>query len=648
MVGKANIILFSLFSLILLMSFVSAGWNYYGGVSWNALTEIEGKKGIFNQGVNQSAYNSILGTNFFPLIANFSNVGGEDYVIITKGNYLYLLEPKSLSIEKEYFIGGTQQSDISTADFDNDEKREEVAGIFNIAGIDKFLVFKYNITSQNMTKIYELNLSSNIQSGIKCGHFLDLSTTDCVFGESSTSAQHTNLTFINISTTSSNIQTCFFRNATIYPAISNPSISYIEGTPYFLFYYGSWSSNNFIDAVNKNCVSLFNKTYISSNPNYYSDVVANWYVGFGETKIAYTLFYYIFGGFNCNAKVILSNLDGNDYWTKQYWSSSDCSNKERPLYINTYGDTFNEDVYWDIWLLIQENQKKYIFNGFTGDILSSTPDTKTSSNTILADMNNNDINDWIMGGMIRNSQTNTTIADVGSWSWCIPYDIVLDNYLDLICSKSTKGTAIFVANYTNQNVVIQSVTYDTGMTIQVNSTLFMYVTATDVESNPIYCSVNCYGNNTWTSEAGTTLSCYYNQLGQFNNTIRCRDFFHSTYDYFSQIISVTQTGIICNNNNICDSIQGETYINCPNDCKQPINYTQATETGGIPIPLKIVDTENTEQGLLPEIYYGTLGFLSNTLSPMIILIFAIFFALIILSIGFIIKKVAHRVGDLAG
>jgi hypothetical protein len=61
------------------------------------------------------------------------------------------------------------------------------------------------------------------------------------------------------------------------------------------------------------------------------------------------------------------------------------------------------------------------------------------------------------------------------------------------------------------------------------------------------------------------------------------------------------------------------------------------------IPTQLVDTENMNQGLLPEVYYGTLGFISSTLNPMMVLIFAIFIVLIMLLIAKLIKKVANKV-----
>jgi len=57
-----------------------------------------------------------------------------------------------------------------------------------------------------------------------------------------------------------------------------------------------------------------------------------------------------------------------------------------------------------------------------------------------------------------------------------------------------------------------------------------------------------------------------------------------------------------------------------------------------------VSQNNTKEGLLPSIYYGTLSFFQNNLMPLIIIIFLIFSVLIILSIGIIIKKLFEKIG----
>ena len=136
--------------------------------------------------------------------------------------------------------------------------------------------------------------------------------------------------------------------------------------------------------------------------------------------------------------------------------------------------------------------------------------------------------------------------------------------------------------------------------------------------------------------------------GIYNFTARVRDNSHLTYNFLSYNIYVNSQGYICNSNSSCDSQFGENNANCPQDCpiiptNQTTNITQAE--GGMAIPTQLVDSNNMNQGWLPEVYYGTLGFISVTLNPMIILIFTIFIVLIALLIAKLIKKVAHKVGS---
>jgi parallel beta-helix repeat protein len=103
----------------------------------------------------------------------------------------------------------------------------------------------------------------------------------------------------------------------------------------------------------------------------------------------------------------------------------------------------------------------------------------------------------------------------------------------------------------------------------------------------------------------------------------------------------------CNNDEICDSElfcgidSGETYTNCPNDCSPPPTPPMSWEE--VDLDENIVNPQNTEQGLLPSIYYGMATFLSNIMTPAIIIIFVIFFCLIIGVIGIIIKKIAMKI-----
>lgn len=71
-----------------------------------------------------------------------------------------------------------------------------------------------------------------------------------------------------------------------------------------------------------------------------------------------------------------------------------------------------------------------------------------------------------------------------------------------------------------------------------------------------------------------------------------------------------------------------------------INFVSADDLN---MTMKLVNIDDVDTGLLPDIYHGTLRFFSVTLSPMIILIFLIFIVLIILLIGAVIKKVAKSI-----
>jgi hypothetical protein len=68
--------------------------------------------------------------------------------------------------------------------------------------------------------------------------------------------------------------------------------------------------------------------------------------------------------------------------------------------------------------------------------------------------------------------------------------------------------------------------------------------------------------------------------------------------------------------------------------------------GILAMPMAMADGEdvNFAQG----IYYGILRFFSGTLNPLVALLFLIFTVLIILGIGFILKKIFNLLSHMAG
>jgi hypothetical protein len=198
---------------------------------------------------------------------------------------------------------------------------------------------------------------------------------------------------------------------------------------------------------------------------------------------------------------------------------------------------------------------------------------------------------------------------------CIPADLDYDGLTDVICTYPT-GTKVYSADYTNLNAYIYSVSFSPSAVIEVNSTLTATVTAIDPEDDSIYYSIRCNNTGSYSTETDNPIqTCYYNTLGNYQVTIRVRDEFHGTYDTLTQDIEVALT-----------------------------SYTQAE--GGVAIPTKLVDVDDTEQGLLPSIYYGTLGFFSNILSPLFIIVVLFLSMAIIITIIGIAVKLIHKASSI--
>ena len=216
---------------------------------------------------------------------------------------------------------------------------------------------------------------------------------------------------------------------------------------------------------------------------------------------------------------------------------------------------------------------------------------------------------WDTANSIMNFSNN-----IGAIS-CVPADLDYDGLTDVICSYPT-GTTKYATNYTNQNAYITSVEFNPSTSLQVNSTLTATISATDLEGNYIFYSIRCNDTASYSTDTGSNVKiCFYDTLGSYNATIRVRDEFHGTYDTLTQEIEVTS-----------------------------VSSTQTT--GGIAIPNELVSSTNNNEGLLPSIYYGTLGFFSNILSPLFIIVVLFLSLAIIITIIAIAVKLVKKAGNI--
>lgn len=589
-----------------------------------------------------------------PLVATL--VQDENSLILQNGNYLQIYD-ENLDLLAES-LTGTSEGTLGSCNFDSGTISNDIAGYYKFNNtILSFRVF--NISEDyTINKIIDVNMSLGnfpIQTnGVRC------TTNECYAFISEQVNATTYLQYFQIATYNETSESVDFTTYSLfyddYPALEPPA-------------YNDWDSDTTTEFLGFSKLSAFVVDYSGSiefNYAFSGDMVGAKFIqsDAGNQKIILVADFSVAcggGSYNCIWYRVVKS-DTSTLWEEKIQSfNSGDTWKTGGIAIEDYNGDGYDDIFTTQFKTGSNTQTDMkIYKGSDGSELYTytlpspyaTASAYPTASLTIGRLTRDSTFDFIQN---RNNAVfffdtaNSTILkteSISGYTGCVPADLTYDNLLDVVCT-SPSSTKSYIVNYTNQNAYITSVTYDPSLIVEVDSTLYTYISATDPEGDsPLYYSIKCNASADWTSDTtSNTQSCYFTEVGQANVSVRVRDPFHLTYDEFSQIVTITQTGEVCDNDGICEAEQGETYINCPNDCEAPAgdNYTQVE--GGIAIPVKIVDTENYNQGLLPEIYYGTLGFFSRVTLPFIIFIFLIFSVLIILVIAGIIKKIAMKVAN---
>jgi hypothetical protein len=633
---KLKLFIIATILLAILPAFASAScdWTEYGNTysplwneqlspstCWGKLPATPINKSI---SLGMTAGNSMIVSSF----------GTNAYIVFNNGNYLQLYD-KDLVLRQEANVGYTALASLVNLDFFGDGQTDDFANLYKYNNSLYFLrVYTYNDTANTLVPSYEYNVSD-------------------VAVPTLAGLRHTgqNIYFVN-STDLIKI------NSTDMTALALPSIApYSEPVSFYTDYnsdgvrdFMTFSSNN-LTIFDENGVLILQKTYSTTlrSARMFKPTASNlWKVATLEETGS--------GGATPTLTLTTYYLDGSSYWSKNIKVGSTSSQ-------HYYGDIavsddYDGDNYPDLYVFgylsypLNTDIKYFrIYKGsdgtelFTKNISLTGASAYTKAKLTIADMNHDGKADFISNLNtlleVYNPYSDTSLLNdsIAPSGYCIPSDLNFDGTQDIICSNSTK-TKVYFSNYTNENPTINSVTYDPSTSVSISEPVNAIVSAYDVESDTKIYGVKCSDSDSFVGDSYTpTQTCIYTIAGVYNLSVGVRDIYHSNYNLYSHSIYVSSTGTICGDG-LCNG--GETYLTCPADCEEG-GYIGG-ENGTITIPVDIVNLNDTNTGLLPEIYYGILGFLSNTLSPAITLIFAIFFVLIILALGTIIKRVAEKIG----
>jgi len=681
---KTIILLLNFLFLILSISLCQSqyGWTEYGN-SYNPLwqSQFPDAYGILdtqrnNITITNGYYTSLIpmsdldGLTYQPLVAylNISYPESKGYLIFPNGNYLQIYDENLILVE-EINVGQEIVSQIDTLTWTSDNS---IAGIWKINSTDlSFKVYIYNTTLSSLVNVFEQNFTA--MTNISVAGVRHFGNTVIFMLPISHSGSNFTSKFIKINSSGIIKETMFYNRPYFY---SEP-LAFVDmdndgRNEYLTYRIGGMTGGGGLLIFEEDGTIEYNYTSSGGSVGYRklldvkmlkTDLTNYWRIAILEGEG--------WSPANFNTWITVKKLDGTNVWSKSWSGSLSGGYKDAGSFGKiAISQDYNGDGVNDIFMVnFAGIYTTYYWNSLSLKVLSGSDGSVFINNSWLdtgdargfegvtsltiADLTNDGNEEFIYSHqdgyfiydiynkILLNSTNATTCGGLGCYSLfssCIPADLNFDGFQEVICSGRNR-TIMFYSGSLNQNAQIISVAYSPSTSIVRLSSVDVIINASDLEGNsPIYYIHKCFNGDNWSVENENNIqSCYYSISGNYNLTIGVRDSYHfGEYNYFSQNILVTEAGTICGNG-ICETEE----INCPSDCV-PSNDSFIQLPDGESIPAQIVDTENIDEGLLPTIFYGTLGFFSYSLIPFMVFVFSIFIILILLTIFVIFKRLIKR------
>ena len=659
-----SIIIVTLFSISLVSASLEPfAWEMYGkDFTPNYNSQFFDGKGKFQTGiVNQSMTQGMTITNGQAIVSKLNSSEEKMFLIIPNGNFLQVYNSNFDLVSEAFTIQPPQQ--LVVLDFDNDGNNNDIASAYKINdSLFAIRVYKFGVVGEDLTKIFEKNFTTQISPIItglkKSGERLYFLYNYKLFN----SSFFANLTILN-STDETQIE--FPTSPTAYTEPLHWIDMDFDGTDDFMTF-----STKKVAIVDENGVLKFELNFSATS------VIQNVKILSGECDLTFLQFLL---GLPCNVDwrvvtlfrdfglgidslvVRVHKLDGSLLWDDIVSGLTELTSGDSKFGTLAIGDQFGDDSRDVLYLVMSSTgvnfrHKFRVYQGKDGTLLESRDlggFAGTDNFLTLADMNENGVFDFILVSdsrifvydpVIDSFLLNEVDVSIGN-NYCVPADVNNDGFIEIICSKSG-NTKMYLSDFSNQNAFVTSVTLDPSNIVAINQTLFLFIGATDPEGQQIFFKHRCEAGLNFTNVTSSSDGiCVFDSIGIKTLTVAVKDPFFTTFNTFDVIITVTESGVSVCGDLICEG--AETNFNCAIDC--PLgNVSQAGLSGSIPLPTELVELDNTNKGLLPEIYFGTIGFMSSVLSPTIVLVFLFFLVMIMVTVAIIIKKIAQRIGSVGG